>query len=92
MNVQMVSLVLNIILELVAGLTDNQTADKIIKLLEQWLPTVLKEASDLLPVVMGIITTLEGSDVLTQDQVASIDALNAQVDADFDAASARFRK
>lgn len=92
MNVATVSLVLNIILELLAGLTDNQTANKIIALLEQWLPTVLQEAVDLVPVVTGIISTLQGKDVLDPADITRIDALNATIDANFDAASARFRK
>jgi len=91
MDIATIGLVLNIILQLVDGVSDNKTVDKVIGLLEQWLPTVLKEAQDLVPVVMGIISTLQGKDVLELADVARIDALNAQVDADFDAASARFR-
>lgn len=91
MDIATIGLVLNILLQLVSGISDNKTVQKVIDLLEQWLPVVLKEAQDLVPVVMGIISTLQGNDVLEPADVARIDALNAQVDADFDAASARFR-
>ncbi|MGJ4857083.1 hypothetical protein ACN6KF_003067 [Labrys sp. La1] len=91
MDITTIGLVLNIILNLVQNLTDNKTVDKIVTLLEQWIPVILKEAQDLIPVVTGIIATLQGNDVLTPEQVATIDALNAKVDADFDKASARFR-
>jgi hypothetical protein len=90
MDITTIGLVLNIILNLVQNLTDNKTVDKIIDLLEQWIPVLLKEAQDLIPIVQNIISTLQGNDILTPDQVTAIDALNAKVDTDFDAAAAKF--
>lgn len=90
MDLTTIGLVLNIILNLVQNLTDNKTVDRIVSLLEQWIPVILKEAQDLIPIVTGIIASLRGSDVLTPDQINAIDALNAKVDADFDAAAAAF--
>jgi hypothetical protein len=83
----MIGLVLTILLNLVDKLSDNATVEKIIALLEQWLPTILNEAQDLLPTVQGIIATIEGSDILTSRQVTAIDTLNTQSDDAFEAAA-----
>lgn len=87
-DIQMIGLVLTILLNLVDKLSDNATVERIIALLEQWLPTILNEAQDLLPTVQGIIATLEGSNVLTPAQAATIDTLNTQSDDAFEAAAA----
>ncbi|CAM5776255.1 hypothetical protein LMIY3S_05436 [Labrys miyagiensis] len=91
-DIQMIGLVLTVILNLVDKLTDNQTVERIVALLEQWLPTILAEAQDLVPTVQGIIETLQGNDALTPDQAAAIDTLNAQADTDFEAAAAEALK
>ena len=88
MNIQMIGLVLNIILSLVQNISSSKAVDNIIALLQSWMPTILNEAEDLVPLVTGIIETLKGSDILTADQVQAIDALNTQSDAEFDAAAA----
>jgi hypothetical protein len=85
---QMIRLVLTIILDLAGHLRDNETAQRIIDLLERWLPTILNEARDLLPAMQGIIDTLRGSNVLTCEQDAAINNLNMQSDSAFEAAAA----
>lgn len=78
----------NLLAGLVSKLADSKQVDYVITILEAWLPTILAEFQQLVPLVKGIISTLQGSSILTAGQQASIDALNAQVDADFDAAAA----
>ncbi len=88
MNAQVIIAGVSLLASLVGKITDSASVNNIITILEAWLPTIISEIQSLVPVVQGIIATLKGSDVLTADQIAAIDALNAQVDADFDAAAA----
>lgn len=85
-TIQTIGIVLQLVLS-IAGKSSSSEIDNIVTILEEWLPTLLKEAEDLVPVVQQIITTLQGNSTLTDDQKSAIDALNAQVDADFDAAA-----
>lgn len=88
MNAAIIEAVLNVILSLAGQVIKSNEIDNIITILEGWVPTIVSEFSDLLPLVENIIATLKGSNVLTADQVATIDALNTSADAEFDAAVA----
>ena len=77
----------NLIASVVGKLTTNAEVTSVIALLQNWLPTIITEIEDLVPVVQGIISTLQGSSLLTADQVAAVDALNASADAAFEAAA-----
>ena len=61
---------------------------KIIAALVALIPTVIQEAKDLLPAVKNIIAALSANPATTADQLAALDALDAQVDAAFEAAAA----
>jgi len=87
-TIQTIGIVLQMILSIAGNLSNNQQINNIITLLEQWLPTLVKEATDLVPLVQQIIDTLRGNATLTADQITAIDNLNTQTDADFDAAAA----
>ena len=78
----------NLLASIVSKIADGKDVDYVISILESWLPTILAEIQQLVPLVKSIISTLQGSSILTDDQKAAIDSLNAQVDADFDAAAA----
>lgn len=56
--------------------------------LVQVTPVLIQEYQDVLPFVKNIIATLKGDDTTTQAQLQMLAALDAQVDAAFDAASA----
>lgn len=56
--------------------------------LVQLVPLLTQEFKDLLPIVQGIIADLKGNAAVTPDDMATLDALNAQVDAAFDVAAA----
>lgn len=59
----------------------------IIKALETWVPIIVGEFKALVPIVKNIITVLKAKDApITDEQWAILDALDAQCDADFEAA------
>ena len=74
------------LLPLLASMTSGQT-QSIITLLEQVLPTIVSEATSLVAPVQNIIAQMQGSGVVTPDQVTALVALNAQCDAAFNAAT-----
>lgn len=53
------------------------------------LPPVIKLGQAEIPVVKSIIATLRGNKTVTADQMAQLDALDAQCDAALDAAIAK---
>ena len=61
---------------------------KVVATLVALIPTIVQEAKDLLPAVKNIIAALSANPATTADQLAALDALNAQVDAAFEAAAA----
>jgi hypothetical protein len=72
----------------VAGATGEvSTITSIINALITLVPTLVKEYNDLVPIVKNLITALSTNTVTTQDQLTTLQALDAQVDADFEAAA-----
>lgn len=59
----------------------------IITALEQIVPVLIQEYKDLVPEVQNIIAALKGTDGITDAQWAALDALEAQIDAEFDQAA-----
>lgn len=53
------------------------------------VPVVIESYKDLLPAVQSSIKALRGSGSITDEDLAKLDAYEAQVDAAFDAADAR---
>jgi hypothetical protein len=79
------------IIEDIAPLVSNSgTIGKIIAALETYLPIIAKEATDLLQPIKNIITALSSNSAVTADQLAALQALDAQADAAFDAALANY--
>lgn len=87
-SIALAGALLEFILELLGKNITNATAQMAINFLEQWLPSIIAEASSLLPQAKQMISLLKGSSVLTADQVASVDAMNKVSDDAFDAAAA----
>lgn len=60
----------------------------IITALEQIIPVLVQEYKDLVPLVQNVIAALKGTDGITQDQWNALDALEVQIDAEFNQAAA----
>lgn len=69
------------------GVTPAASVTRVIAALDALLPVVIQEVSTLGPVVKGIIDTLKGGNVVTAEDLASLDAMNVQMDAAFDDAA-----
>lgn len=61
---------------------------QVIQVLSALLPVVIQEYQALAPIVKNVITVLQQSDEVTDDQWAALDAMSAQLDAAFQAALA----
>ncbi len=72
---------------LLPNLNSAGTAAKIITVLEQVIPVIIQGAQSLVPIVKNIIASLRGSGVVTADDLDRLDAAEALLDADFDAAA-----
>jgi hypothetical protein len=68
------------------GTMSGGAIGNIITLLEQVIPISVKEATDLVAPIQNIISELQGSGVVTSDQLTALAALSAKIDAEFDAA------
>ena len=83
------TVIVNLLVQLMPliGQMSGGAVSNIITMLENIIPIVVKEATDLLVPIQSIISDLRGSGVLTPDQLAATEALSAKVDAEFDAAA-----
>lgn len=59
----------------------------ILAALEEIVPVLVQEYKDILPEVQNIIAALKGTDGITSDQWTALDALEQQIDAEFDEAA-----
>lgn len=73
---------------LTAGGASTGVAGSIISVLTTWLPLIATEVTALYEPVKNIITALQSSGALTDQQKTDLTALDAKVDQAFDAASA----
>ena len=78
---------LALLTQLAPGATTTVIA-QVINILVALIPVLIQEYKDLLPIVQNIITVLQQSDDITDDQWDSLDAMSAQYDAEFKAALA----
>lgn len=69
----------------VAGATGP--VGSIITILAEAAPLAVKAAQDVAPMVKNIIAALKANGAVTPEQWAALDALEKQIDADFDAAA-----
>lgn len=84
------STALTVIEDLAPLASDAGKVGSIVTMLETWLPVIVTEASDLITPVKNIIAALSSNSAVTADQLAALQALDAQADAGFDAALAAY--
>lgn len=71
-----------------AGAAPGGTVASIVNVLASWLPLIVSEITSLYEPVKNIITSLQSSGQLTQDEITSLQALDKKVDDAFAAATA----
>lgn len=59
-----------------------------IQLLAVAVPAAITTAKDLMPIIKVSIDAIRGNPATTPEQLAELDAIEAKIDADYDAASA----
>jgi hypothetical protein len=69
---------------------DSAAIASIINTLEELIPVIVQEYKDLVQPVKNIIAALSANPATTADQLTTLQTLDAQADADFDAAAAAF--
>ena len=80
--------VLALLGQLLPALSGNsEMIANIINALIQIIPVIVKEVQDVAPMVKNIIAALKNDPATTADQLAQLDALDAQVDQAFEAAA-----
>ena len=72
----------------IAGSAGATTVTSIIGMLSQIIPVLIKEYQDVVPFIKNIIAALKDNGSVTADQVAQLEALDAKVDQEFEAAAA----
>lgn len=82
--------VLALITQIAPLIKDSAAIASIISTLEQIIPVIGQEINDLAQPVKNIIAALSANPDTTADQLAALQALDAQVDAAFDAAVAAY--
>lgn len=83
-----ISLLLNVLAQIIPSLSSSATITNIIKTLVELLPVLVKQVQDVAPLVQNIINALRDSSVITPEQLAALDELEAKADAEFEAAAA----
>jgi phage-related protein len=86
MDISTILTALLAIIEDIAPTAAAGTIGKIIAALVNLLPLIIKEIQALVPIVQNIITALRGNGQITPEQLDALDAMEAQIDADYDAA------
>ena len=79
---------LTVISQIAGSLGTPSAITSIIDLLVKILPTLIKEVQDVAPIVQNIIDALRNNNVITPEQLTSLDDLEAKADAAFEAAAA----
>ncbi|MCK1536899.1 MULTISPECIES: hypothetical protein [unclassified Bradyrhizobium] len=84
----MLTTILGLISALVPAGTNAALIEKIVEALIAIVPVVVKEYQDLVPIVRNIIGALKADPSTTAAQLAQLQQLEVQWDADFEAAAA----
>lgn len=69
---------------------NSKVVNTILNALIQLVPVAIKEAQEVLPAIQNIINALSANPATTEQQLATLKALDAQVDAAFEAAVADY--
>ncbi|BCH11919.1 hypothetical protein MesoLj131c_61770 [Mesorhizobium sp. 131-3-5] len=90
MNWSAFAALLQTLLSLIPMITSSAKINEIIAQLINIIPVAVQEAQDVVPLIRNIIAALSNSSSVTPDQVAALKALDAQIDASYDAALAAY--
>lgn len=85
--VALISQVVQNLLPKVANADVTNTVTAIITALEKILPDIIAAGGDLVTAVQNIIAALKGTDGVSPEQWAALDAFEARIDAEFDQAA-----
>jgi len=89
-TITLIATLLQTILSIVPQLTNSASINKVIAYLINIIPVVEQEAKDLLTPIQNIIAALSANSAATADQLATLKALDAQVDTAFEKAVAAY--
>ena len=84
MNIQLIASLLTMLLSVIPQMTNSQTINSVVTWLEQLIPTLVQEYSNLLPIVKNIIGLLKQNSAVTPDQVTTLQAQEAVIDKAFE--------
>lgn len=82
-----ITAILAMLAQIAGTASEVSTISKIVETLVQIVPALVSEAKALVPMVKGIIAALSSNPTTTPAQLETLKALDAQVDADFEAAA-----
>ena len=82
------TLLLTVLAQIAPSLHVSSSITSIITTLVELIPILVKEFQDVVPLVKNIITALRGNNAITEEQLKSLDDLEAKIDAEFEAAAA----
>jgi len=82
------TLLLTVLAQIAPSLHVSASITSIITTLVELIPILVKEFQDVVPLVKNIITALRGNNAITEEQLKSLDDLEAKIDAEFEAAAA----
>jgi hypothetical protein len=83
----MLATILAILVQIAGATGEASTITSIVNALISLIPTLVQEYEDLVPIVKNIIAALSANPATTADQLATLQTLDAKVDADFEAAA-----
>jgi hypothetical protein len=83
-----VAQILTFLSQIVGDLSSAGSIGAAVTLLEQIISAAVNEVETITPEIKAIIAQLQSNGAVTADQMTQLSALDAQVDAAFDAASA----
>ena len=75
------------VLSQIAPVLGSSAITSVINALVQIVPALITTVEDVVPMVKNIIAALQSNTAVTADQLAQLQALDAQVDAAFEAAA-----
>lgn len=85
--VTLIAQIVTDILPKLASAQTSQTVANILNLLEKLMPDIIAAGQQLATTVQNIIAALKGTDGVTPEQWAQLDAFEKQIDAAFDSAA-----
>lgn len=79
--------ILDLLLLITPGVREAATIARIIQTLTELVPIVMRTAKDLAPTLKNVIGILRQNTEITKEQLDDLDAIEAKIDAEFDAAA-----